>query len=329
MEWIATMMTDRTSIPTIEELWQSLRSGPTIVHRRVDATHPLELYAEFAPPDRHGLVLFTHREPPEPRPLRSLHIDRGRRPDGLWWLRLSISGTAFQAVFAGLCHDIISTTRTNVTDDIASAVILSRVGRWRKLLEGELRGMSKAELRGLIGELVILERDVMSVHRATDAVMAWNGPFGSAQDFTLPTGQRIEVKAIRSDSASCQINGLDQLDSATDPLTLTVVRLDETGVHAEGAMTASTLVERLRDRLAEDPEALNEFNSRLAAAGWHNHPDHQNFAVLVVGIEHHAVDASFPRLIRGLVPQGVLEARYDIALPPASGPDNAGAGRQT
>jgi hypothetical protein len=87
-------------------------------------------------------------------------------------------------VFAGLCHDIISTTRTNVADDLASTVILSRVGRRRKLLEGELRGMSKAELRGLIGELVILERDVLSACRATDAVMAWNGPFGAPQDFT-------------------------------------------------------------------------------------------------------------------------------------------------
>lgn len=315
MERIATMTTMPMPIPTIEELWSSLRTGSSVVHRRVDELHPLELYAEYDPPDRYGLVLFTRREPPEPWSLRSLHIDRGRRHDGLWWLRLSITGTAFQPVFAGLCRDIITTTRTGVTDEVAPSVILSRVDRWRKLLEGELRGMSNAELRGLIGELVVLELDVLSALRAIDAIMAWNGPFGAPQDFTLPTGRRIEVKAVRGDAISCQINGLDQLDGASDPLTLTVVRLDQTGVDAEGAVTATSLIQRLRERLREDPAAANEFESRLAAAGWHDHPDHQRFAVLIVDVEHFAVEGDFPRLTRGLVPKGVVEVRYDIHLP--------------
>jgi hypothetical protein len=52
-----------------------------------------------------------------------------------------------------------------------------------------------------------LKLDVLPVNRPIDAIMAWNGPFGAAQDFTLPSGQRIEVKAVRSDATSCQING--------------------------------------------------------------------------------------------------------------------------
>lgn len=304
-----------TPIPTIEELWRSLKTGSSVVHRRVDELHPLELYAELDPPDRYGLVLFTKREPPEPWSLRSLHIDRGRRHDGLWWLRLSITGTAFQPVFAGLCRDIIATTRTGVTDDVAPSVILSRVDRWSKLLEGELHGLSNAELRGLIGELTVFELDVLPVLRPLEAIMAWNGPFGAAQDFTLPTGHRIEVKAVRTDATSCQINGLDQLDAASDPLTLAVVRLDQTGTDAEGAITAAGLIERLRERLIEDPAAANEFESRLAAAGWHDHSDHQSFAVLVVDVERYAVEGDFPRLTRGLVPEGVLEVKYDISLP--------------
>jgi hypothetical protein len=51
----------------------------------------------------------------------------------------------------------------------------------------------------------------------------------------------------------------------------------------------------------------------------HEHADHNNFAVVLVGIEHHTVDAAFPRLIPGLVPPGVLEAKYEIALPPSPG----------
>ena len=317
------MTTNRTPTPTIEELWQSLRTSASQVHRRVNSTHSLELYAEFDPPDRFGLVLFSHREPPEPRPLRSLHMDRGLRPDGRWWLRLSIEGRTLQPVFAGLCRDIIVFTRTNVADDTAAAVILSRVDRWRRLLQGELRGLSESELRGLIGELIVLETDLLPALPAIDAVTAWNGPFGAAQDFTLPTGQRIEAKALRRDASSCRINGLRQLDPGPDTLVLAVVRLDQTGADADGAITATRLVNRLRDQLAAEPFAQNEFDSRLAAAGWHEHPDHDRFAVRLLGIERHAVDSAFPRLIRATVPRGVLEADYEIALPAAPDPEAA------
>jgi hypothetical protein len=322
------MMNSSTAMPTptIEELWRSLRTSTSQVHRRVDSTHPLELYAEFDPPERFGLILFSHREPPEPRSLRSLQISRGLRPDGRWWLRLSIEGQTLQPVFAGLCRDIIVFTRMNVTDDTAGAAILSRVERWRRLLRGELRGLSETELRGLIGELVFLETDLIPVLPAVDAVTAWNGPFGAPQDFTLPTGQRIEVKAVRSSATSCRINGLGQLDSDSDTLILAIVRLDQTGVDANGAVTATNVVRRLRDRLVSEPFALNELESRLAAAGWHEHPDHERFAVRLLGIERHTVDSGFPRLIRATVPRGVLDADYDIALPQALNPDEAEVG---
>jgi hypothetical protein len=323
------MTTNWARTLTIEELWQSLRTSISQVHRRVDSPHPLELYVEFDPPDRYGLVLFSRHEPPEPRPLRSLHMDRGMRHDGLWWLRLSIEGQTLQPVFAGLCRDIIVFTRANVADDTAAGVILSRVARWRKLLQGELRGLSESQLRGLIGELIVLESDLIPALSAIDAVTAWNGPFGAAQDFTLPTGRRIEVKALRRDTVSCPINGLNQLDPGYDMLVLAVVRLDQTGVDASGAITATRLVNRLRHRLASEPFACNEFDSRLAAAGWHEHPDHDGFAVRVLGIERHGVDSAFPRLIRATVPGGVLEADYEIALPSTPNAGVAGVGDGT
>src|ERR1700730_6547469 len=257
-------------------------------------------------------------QPPEPLTLRTLQIDCGVRPDGLWWLRLSVEGNALQPVFAGLCRDVIAFTRTSVGERTAASVILSRVDRWRKLLEGELRGMPTAELRGLIGELVILDADVLPRYSAFEGVTAWTGPLGTAQDFRLPSGQRIETKAVRGDSTSCQINGLDQLDAGPDPLVLAVVRLDETGTHAHEAITAAGLINTLRDRVGGDPAALNEFDSRLAAAGWHEHPDHDNFAVRVIGIEYFPVADTFPRLIRTAVPHGVLDAVYEIALPLAA-----------
>ena len=313
-----------TQTQTIEQLWQSLKgAGPSVVHRRVDEKHPLELYAEFEQPDRPGLVLFCGAKPPEARLLRALCIDRGRRPDGRWWLRLSLSSADLQPVFAALCRDIITFTRSGIKDTAAAAAILTRVERWRALLEGDRKGFTDSALRGLIGELLILEADLLPHLPALDAVGSWTGPLGTAQDFLLPSGRRIEVKAVPFAATTVRINGLEQLDSFSDPLTLAIVRLADAGSEAEGTVTASRIIKRLRERLVQDPAALNEFDSRLAAVGWQQHPDHDSKAFRVVAIERHPVGAGFPRLTRRTVPAGVDDADYTI-IPPAI-QENSGA----
>ncbi len=57
------------------------------------------------------------------------------------------------------------------------------------------------------------------------------------------------------------------------------------------------------------------FRASLAFAGWHEHPKHHELVVRVVGIERFAVSEYFPKLTRALVPDGILDADYTIALP--------------
>lgn len=305
-----------TATPTIEQLWQSLEGeGQAALFRRVDESHPLELYAELEQPNRPGLVLFCKQKPPDARSLLALRIDQGHRPDGRWWLRLSLHAPVLQPVFAGLCRDIIAFTRSGVAEAGAAAAILSRVERWRRLLDDDREGMSALAVKGLIGELMVLEAEVLPAFPAFDAVSSWIGPLGAAQDFLLPSGQRIEVKAVRPDARTVQINGLSQLDPGTDPLTLVVIRLADAGAEAPAALTALKIIDRLRRRLAEAPQALNEFESRLAAVGWHEHSGHANLAVTVEAIDQHVVESDFPRLMSKTVPSGVVQADYTIMLP--------------
>ena len=124
-------------------------------------------------------------------------------------------------------------------------------------------GLDRAALRGLIGELLVLENRLLQRLGLDEAVSAWTGPLGMAQDFRLPSGQRIEVKAVDRDADSVLVNGLGQLDGGGDPIQLAVVRLEDTGRNAPDALTAPLLVGRLRTRLADSPSALGLFNSML------------------------------------------------------------------
>ena len=118
-------------------------------------------------------------------------------------------------------------------------------------------GLDWSALRGLIGELLILENRLFQLPGLDDAVSAWTGPLGLAQDFRLPSGQRIEVKEVNCYADSVLVNGLGQLD-----------RLEDTGSDAPDALTVPLLVERLRTRLADSPAALRFFNSLLRFVGW-------------------------------------------------------------
>lgn len=300
----------------IEDAWASLAaSGPVAAQTRVSASHPHDLYADYEPPGQVGLVAVCASRPPALRPLRTLSVEEGRRKDGRWTLRLQLVEPLLRPVFAALCDDIIAFTLSGVPPGSLASAVVKRLLHWRSLLERDGSGLDEAILRGLIGELTVLRERVLPVLPALDAVRSWTGPYGTPQDFQLPTGRRLEVKAVTRNADRVRINGLSQLDAGADPLTLVVVRLDPTGAGAPGAVTAPALVAATRDLLADEPEALAMLDRCLAGVGWHEHPAHGALVVRVVSVEEHEVDSTFPRLTVAKVPAGIMDADYVVALP--------------
>lgn len=303
----------------IEELWSSLRREAAEAQRRVDAAHPLDLYADFEQPDRPGLILFCDERPNDPPSLRAIGIDRRQRHDGRWSLRIYLEEPRLLPVFAELCRDIVDFTRHAPPSAQPSGLVLSRIERWRNLMQPQPAGLSRAQLRGLIGELLVLERELLPALGPDQAVSAWTGPLGTSQDFRLPDGRKMEVKTIDRNADRVQINGLDQLDGGSDPLQLVVVRLEDTGIEAEGAITVARLIEQLRIRLIEAPNALQAFEMLLRFVGWEETAEAESVVVRLSRIDRYGVDAEFPRLTAATVPVSVVEATYKIVLPPSSG----------
>jgi hypothetical protein len=302
----------------IERLWRDLHdAGGEGGQRRIDSTHPHDIYADFASPERPGLVVLCATRPAEVQPLRSLEIATGRRSDGQWALHLTLIEPSLVAVFAALCVDIIEATRAGVPPANLAAAVITRIERWRALMLRDRSGLDDTALRGLIGELHILETMVLPTHGGEEAVRAWVGPDRRPQDFLLSDGARIEVKAATPGATSVTINGLAQLDTTGGPLTLAVVRMQATGADAPGRITAPLLIARIRAALADTPTVRIAFEDALSRGGWHEHPSHDDYAVLISGVDRYVVDATFPALTATGVPTGVTEARYVIQLPPA------------
>jgi Putative PD-(D/E)XK family member, (DUF4420) len=298
----------------IERLWEALARAGIAAQQRIDAAHAHDIYADFEPPRSVGMVVVCQTRPEEPRPMQSLMVTSGQRADRKWSLRISLQNPGLEPVFAALCEDVIASTEAGVAEADLAAAVARRIQHWRALLEKDNAGLGETTLQGLIGELSVLERRVMQRLPLAGAFASWTGPFGAPQDFRLPSGERIEVKAVRGPATSVQINGLGQLDAGGDPLTLAVVRMQITDASAPGAITAPGLIERLREMLSAEPEIRRTFDRALAALRWHDHPSHDEFAARILGVDAYGVGDDFPKLVVGNVPAGVLDANYTVAL---------------
>lgn len=175
---------------------------------------------------------------------------------------------------------------------------------------------SEEEIIGLTGELLLLERLVR--HRP-ELWRGWNGPMGSACDYTWGTVD-IEVKAAHlSGESRLTVNGLDQLEPGEGrSLFLYHSILSPNPV---GTIAVPDLVDVVR-AIIPDPDELDQ---RLSHAGYL--PEQKD-----LWLEHrftlhetamYAVTDEFPRIRKsdfpdGCLPPGITKLRFDVILANAS-----------
>jgi hypothetical protein len=298
----------------IEELWRALEAGGEAGGaRRVDDRHPSDLYAALDTQSHPGLVLITATAPPEAPVFEAVEVTVTRRNDGRHALGLWLRAGALRGLFERLCQDLVEASR-NLPPAAVANFVVTRLLRWRRLLEAGADGvLQSTELRGLLGELLVL-RECLTEWPAAEVVAGWIGPLDAPQDFALPSA-RLEVKTIRPGGSTARISSADQLDVHDADLFLVIATLAR-AAEGEGSFTAAGLVNELRSRLAASapPATVADFESLLAAGGYADHPHYEQSRFRLDAIRTFAVTDGFPRLRRSDLPVGLSEVTYDIEL---------------
>ena len=304
--------------------WKELKR-PTgteaVTARRVDPDHPWDFFWIRDSTNQCGMLLKCSVDSTESTDPPALHgISIGFMPDpvhvatGALVLRLNEPENA--EVFHALCSDIVAHTSTARTEREAVVAVVQRAWRWHYLLrKGRDSRLSIEEQKGLMGELLFLERVLLDRFGAGPSVDAWKGPLGAAKDFLLGT-VAVEIKACRnSNGPVVSISSEHQLDE-TDLTALFLgvvdVRGGDTG---EGdAPTLTELVVHLEDRVRVDaPDILHQFHMRLFAVGFRKE-DQYTERWSAGDIQLHRVRDDFPRLIPRTVPSVVTQVRYHLPM---------------
>lgn len=307
-----------------DDPWKDLKppsNADALNARRVDAEIPWGFFWARGT-DRRCLLLLRHSA--EARPLDRLPRLKGVETtfsgideSGHDTLVLRLLDSAQRDIFHRLCLDIMASAASAKTETEAVAVSLARTWRWHHLLRGGGDGrLSKEEQKGLIGELLVMERllDNLSPH---DAVAAWRGPLGAPKDFEVGRCS-IEAKARRGAAKPhVLISSEHQLDtSGVDALFLFIAELDQAPTEDTDGFSVTEIAQRLHTRIAAtDNEAAGVFETLLCAAGFSWEDKYLDTNWLRGPERFYAVSEGFPCITVSSFPAGVSNVRYSISLP--------------
>lgn len=308
----------------IDNPWENLEpptAAASITARRVDADIPWGFFWARDLDRKYLLVLqLSHDSMPRDRLPRLKGIDVSvssgyTENDSMLTLRLSDS--AQREIFHRLCLDIVASTSGLDSEGAAVQAALGRTWRWHHLLRGGTdERLKKEEQKGLIGELLVLERHLLQCLSPTDALSAWKGPHGSPKDFEV--GRIcVEAKARRGTATPfVAISSEHQLNlSGTDCLFLHVVDLAEALSNAEDAFTLTDVASRLRSLLDGDASAaIGLFEAALVAAGFDWDDDYSDFEWIEGTNRIYHVSEDFPRISGHELRGGISNVKYSLAL---------------
>lgn len=195
--------------------------------------------------------------------------------------------------------------------DQVGDIVTRTLQQWRDLLRSTHGVLGERELRGLLGELYVLQ--LIADARLVGVVdQVWTGPDQAVHDFAVQK-RRIEVKTVGARDVTVTIHGLDQLHPQRDcELVLVVVRLEADPDGRCLPELVDTLLDTIRDRAG--------VRRQLAKAGYvEAEADRYRDRRYVVSQTYAwRIGQSFPRIdvesFTTAVPQQVVDVQYTLDL---------------
>ena len=308
---------------TTDDPWSSI-SPPArnslLSARRVTQTTPWGLYWAVDA-DNNLLLILQHRKGvrrtsrlPRFRGLRveassaELHSDER--------ILIRLTDREQRDIFLRFCRDIVDATILASTEEQAIERFLARTWRWHRLLQGDRdKRLSDEEQKGLIGELFVLERHLLPVLRAAEAVRCWTGPLDAPHDFEI-SKVHVEAKARGSSVPHVNISSEFQLESNNaDILFLHVTEVLAATEGTANACTVTDIANRIRSVMAQhDMVAVELFEERLDLVGFNWTDDYSDKLWLFEGSPSTKCAKVSPGSRKTMYPAGVDNVRYAISL---------------
>lgn len=313
---------------SLRELWVALRSSDDseidgdLRMRLCYSSGDLHVFGAVSGPGSQAAIVIEIAKELLPQ---NLAVASGRRlsliaaelpglPSGRGAVVVQLKDEQFEDLFEQLGSCLLDEIRTKNSPAEAVHAAVRQIERWRRFLERRREILSPEEVRGLIGELAILERLIFRIG-AHEAIRSWKAPSGSIRDFEC-SDVSIEVKTfMTSTGASVRINDPLQLEPEQGvPLLLACQELARSQ-QAECMLPGH--IARIVRLLSHDIALVEEFENVLAMAGYLGVHADLYIESYAVGTTHAMeVRDGFPRICPADVPPHVVGVQFSLEVLP-------------
>lgn len=230
-------------------------------------------------------------------------------------LVISIKDVEFKQEFASLCSYLIEPISSKKTNVERIKVLLRELARWEKMFSRiKDYGLTPTEQRGLFGELVFLEDSFLSAGKSkSELVTYWEGPGATPRDFQ-GNNWAVEVKtSIKNTPRIVHINGERQLDNSLFVfLGLFYCLLDKSACNG---LSLPEMVEKMRNMLASDCQALKMYENKLFMLGYRDRDASKYDAKYRIREKlYFNITDNFPKISERILPSAISDVSYTLNL---------------
>lgn len=279
--------------------------------QRIDSTYAVNIFVGFDDDGRMTVVITENSIYKQISSTKLIEVALKMRNDGKMALSFSLLDTAYESLFLIFCNDIIAVCEKAGSDQAIACAII-RWKYWKEMFGNRKKTvLDKQEIKGLIGELLILKECILTRWGEERAVQAWMGPLFGHKDFEIDDTW-YEVKSVNENALQVKISSFEQLESEGKGH-LIVVRLEDTSTVAENSININKLVAEIISVIT-DVESLRILQTKLDNIGYSFDEEYNSWNFLYKGRQSYYVDDTFPQIRKKDVDNAIGNAQYTIML---------------
>lgn len=279
--------------------------------QRIDSTYSVNIFVGYDDDGRMALVIAENSTFKQIQSSKLIEVKLKKRDDGRLALSFCLLDTSYESLFLIFCRDIIAVCE-KAGNDLAISSAMIRWKYWKEMFGKKKQTiLKKQEVKGLIGELLILKEYFFIKWGEEKAIRSWMGPLLGHKDFEIDNTW-FEIKSVNENAIQVRINSLEQLESE-EKGHLVVMRLEETSTVVNNSININELVTDIISLIA-DVENLNIFQTKLDNIGYVYDEEYDSWNFLYKSRQSYYVDESFPRIRRKNIEGSIGNVEYTILL---------------
>lgn len=281
---------------------------------QIAADHTLKWYVGYKDIKQKTILIISDAEMDSLPSSKSISVLKGIRTDGRWTLSFILLRPEQESVFETLCADIIMFSLPAVLEKEALMLISKRFKQWNRLLEHQRTHLLDENSRkGLLGELLYLNKLLENGDNALRVVNGWIGPDGADNDFVY-ADIWYEIKSVGISADSISISSLEQLNNPSVG-EIVVMRIDKCAPEDTKGVSLTEIVNLVFSKINNDLNAVPIFEKKLSNYGYIDLPEYAEQKYFFSGSQRYLVNSSFPKITVKSVPFQIVAVQYSISLP--------------